>query len=103
MFIKLEGANISGNISDQFKIFAFKDNLYPNKGSFPIKCSHFLPLLIRLFDLMNQALQLGILIGRYHPLDGITNLKYTLLCFLTYNKKIQRERHLLLTGIDAAI
>jgi hypothetical protein len=27
------------------------------------------------------------LIGLYHPLGGITNLKYKLLCFLTYNKK----------------
>jgi len=26
-------------------------------------------------------------IGLYHPLDGITNLKYKLLCFLTPNKK----------------
>jgi hypothetical protein len=31
--------------------------------------------------------------GLYHPLDGDTNLKYKLLCFLTPNKKIQRERH----------
>jgi hypothetical protein len=28
------------------------------------------------------------LIGLYHPLDGITNLKYKLLGFLTPNKKI---------------
>jgi hypothetical protein len=27
------------------------------------------------------------LISLYHPLGGITNLKYKLLCFLTYNKK----------------
>jgi hypothetical protein len=32
-------------------------------------------------------------IGLYHPLDGITNLKYMLLCFFTPNKKIQRKRH----------
>jgi hypothetical protein len=31
--------------------------------------------------------------GLYHPLDGNTNLKYTLLHFLTPTKKIQRERH----------
>jgi len=32
--------------------------------------------------------------GLYHPLDGITNLKYKLLHFLTPNeKRIQRERH----------
>ncbi len=31
--------------------------------------------------------------GLYHPLDGVTNLKYKLLYFLTPNKKIQRERH----------
>ncbi len=41
--------------------------------------------------------------GLYHPLDGVTNLKYKLLYFLLPNKKIQRERHKLLTGIDAAI
>jgi len=29
----------------------------------------------------------------YTPQDGITNLKYKLLCFLTPNKKINRERH----------
>ncbi len=39
--------------------------------------------------------------GLYHPLDGITNLKYKLLYFLTPNKKIQREMHSLLPGIDA--
>ncbi len=33
------------------------------------------------------------LMGLYHPLDGDTNLKYKLLCFLTHNKKVQRERH----------
>ncbi len=32
--------------------------------------------------------------GLYHPLDGITNLKYKLLNFLTPNKKkFQRDRH----------
>ncbi len=31
--------------------------------------------------------------GLYHPLDGKTNLKYKLLCFLTPNKNIQRKRH----------
>jgi hypothetical protein len=31
--------------------------------------------------------------GLCHPLDGNTNLKYKLLCFLTPNKKIQRERN----------
>ncbi len=41
--------------------------------------------------------------GLHHPLDGDTNLKYKLLCFLTPNKKILSERHQLLTGIDAAI
>jgi hypothetical protein len=41
--------------------------------------------------------------GLHHPLDGATNLKYKLLYFLTPNKKIQKERHQLLTGIDAAI
>jgi hypothetical protein len=41
--------------------------------------------------------------GLYHPLDGITNLKYKLLYLLTTNQKIQREMHQLLTGIDAAI
>ncbi len=29
--------------------------------------------------------------GLYHPLDGVTNLKYKLLYFLTPNKKIQRD------------
>jgi hypothetical protein len=31
-------------------------------------------------------------IGLYHPLDGINNLKYKLLCFLTPNKKIYTEK-----------
>jgi len=31
--------------------------------------------------------------GLYHPLEGVTNLKYKLSYFLTPNKKIQRERH----------
>ncbi len=29
--------------------------------------------------------------GLYHPLDGNTNLKYKLLCFLTSNKKISKK------------
>jgi hypothetical protein len=33
-----------------------------------------------------------ILIGLYYPLDGITNLKYKLLCFLTLNKKNFKEK-----------
>ncbi len=33
------------------------------------------------------------IIGVYHPLDGVTNLKYKLLCFLTPIKNFQRERH----------
>jgi hypothetical protein len=33
-----------------------------------------------------------VLIGLYHSLDGITNLKYTLLCFLTPNKIIFKEK-----------
>ncbi len=33
-------------------------------------------------------------IGLYHPLDGITNLKYKLLCFLTPNKKISKRKAL---------
>ncbi len=34
------------------------------------------------------------IIGLYHPLDGTTNLKYTLLCFLTSNKKISDKKAL---------
>ena len=30
--------------------------------------------------------------GLYHPLDGITNLKYKLLYFLTPNKKNFKEK-----------
>ncbi len=30
-------------------------------------------------------------IGFYHPLDGVTNLKYKLLCFLTPNKKFSKK------------
>ncbi len=30
--------------------------------------------------------------GPYHPLDGITNLKYKLLYFLTPNKKEFKEK-----------
>ncbi len=32
--------------------------------------------------------------GLYHPLDGNTNLKYKLLCFLTPNKKISKRKAL---------
>jgi hypothetical protein len=32
------------------------------------------------------------LMGLYHPLDGITNLEYNLLCFLTPNKIIFYEK-----------
>ena len=32
--------------------------------------------------------------GLYHPLDGKTNLKYKLLCFLTPNKKISKRKAL---------
>ncbi len=39
--------------------------------------------------------------GLYHPLDGITNLKYKLLYFLTPNEKKFKEKGT--TGIDAAI
>ncbi len=38
----------------------------------------------------NKAL-CSVLIGLYHPLDGVTNLKYKLLCFLTPNKKISKR------------
>ncbi len=55
------------------------------------------------FRQYRHVLTLPIVIGFYHPLDGVTNLKYNFLCFLTPDKKIQRERHWLLTGIDAAI
>jgi hypothetical protein len=34
------------------------------------------------------------LIGLYHPLDGITNLKYKLTCFLTINIKISKRNAL---------
>jgi len=30
--------------------------------------------------------------GLYHPLDGISNLEYNLLCFLTPNKIIFKEK-----------
>ncbi len=30
-------------------------------------------------------------VGFYHPLDGITNLEYKLMCFLTPNKKISKR------------
>jgi hypothetical protein len=30
--------------------------------------------------------------GLYHPLDGDTNLKYKMLCFLTPNKKNLKEK-----------
>jgi len=30
--------------------------------------------------------------GLYHPLDGATNLKYKLLCFLTPDKKNFKEK-----------
>jgi hypothetical protein len=34
------------------------------------------------------------LMGLYHPLDGVTNLKYKLLYFLTPNKKISKRKAL---------
>jgi hypothetical protein len=37
---------------------------------------------------------LMLLMGLYHPLDGITNLKYKLLCFLTPNKKNSKRKAL---------
>jgi hypothetical protein len=30
--------------------------------------------------------------GLYHPLDGITNLKYKLLCFFTPNKRKLKKK-----------
>jgi hypothetical protein len=42
--------------------------------------------------------------GLYHPLDGITNLEYKLLYFLTRIKKnFQEKGTSFLTQIDAAI
>ena len=35
-----------------------------------------------------------ILIGLHHPLEGITNLRYKLLCFLTPNKKNSKRKAL---------
>jgi hypothetical protein len=32
--------------------------------------------------------------GLYHSLDGVTNLEYNLLCFLTPNKIIFKEKAL---------
>ncbi len=55
--------------------------------------------LKRACKLHQKVLQEGVmeksllLMGLYHPLDGITNLKYKLLYFLTPNKKFQREWH----------
>jgi len=34
------------------------------------------------------------IIGLYQPIDGITNLRYKLLCFLTPNKKISKRKAL---------
>ncbi len=39
-------------------------------------------------NLGSQQIAVTTTIGLYHPLDGITNLRYKLLCFLTPNKKI---------------
>jgi hypothetical protein len=52
---------------------------------------------------INDNLKTCCSMGLYHPLDGNTNLKYKLLCFLTPYKKSQRKRHKLLTRIDTAI
>ena len=38
------------------------------------------------FACLNQYLM-----GLHHPLDSDTNLKYTLLCFLTPNKKFKEK------------
>jgi hypothetical protein len=60
-----------------------------------IYCKHFLEI---------NTLSNDVTMGLYHPLDGITNLKYKLLYFLTPDEKqIQTEKHKLLTGIDGAI
>ncbi len=35
--------------------------------------------------------------GLYHPLDGVTNLKYKLLCFFTPNNKFSKRKALAFT------
>ncbi len=43
-----------------------------------------------MFITQNYFVQhMNITIGLYQPLDGVINLKYKLLCFLTPNKKFQ--------------
>jgi hypothetical protein len=39
-----------------------------------------------------NVVSLGVPMGLYHPLDGITNLKYKLLYFSTPNKKVFKEK-----------
>jgi len=41
--------------------------------------------------------------GLYHPLDGVTNLKYKLLYSLTPNKKISKRKTLAFNRDNAAI
>ncbi len=44
-------------------------------------------------ELQMETVPLVSTIGLYQPLDGITNLKYKLMRFLTPNKKFQKEMH----------
>jgi hypothetical protein len=44
--------------------------------------------------LLTSFSRLVLLIGLYHPLDGVTNLKYKLLCFLTPDKKNSKRKAL---------
>ncbi len=46
----------------------------------------------KLFAIQNVSVLELQSIGLYHPLDGATNLKYKLLCFLTPNKIIFQEK-----------
>ncbi len=48
--------------------------------------------IIKLFAALINTVTRQLYIGLYHPLDGVTNLKYKLLCFLTPNKIILQEK-----------
>jgi hypothetical protein len=51
-----------------------------------------------------QLIKCHLALGLYHPLDGVTNLEYNLLCFLTLNKIIfSKQKTVAFNGIDAAI
>jgi hypothetical protein len=47
---------------------------------------------MKMYEFDRRIAKFFISMGLYHPLDGDTNLKYKLLCFLTPDKKNFKEK-----------